>query len=372
MSNKVIGLLNFEPSYVNVSGLGDYRPISATSILGRYRIIDFMMSNYTNSGIDNIKVFIKNKPRSTVEHIQRTNYNINSKKGSILLLFGEKEFSNNDFYNVDIQAFNTYAEFINIENSSYVVIAPSHFIFKQDFSQMVDYHIKNKNDITVLYQSVNDANESYLMCDVLSIGANKRVKEFHKNRGKIKNSDISLETYVMDIITFKELVAEASAISSLYSLSDVIADNTNTKRVGAYQHHGFCSCISTLKDYHKCNMDLRQEKELNRLINDDWPIYTMTNDSCPTLYSSDADVKGSLIANGCQIEGTIINSVIGRNVIVKKGVVIKNSVILPDSLIDQNVKLDYAVVDRKAIVTHIKDLKGDENNPIYVRRGDRI
>ena len=370
--SKILGLLNFEPSYVNVTGLEDFRPISATSILGRYRVSDFMLSNLTNSGIDSVKVFIKRQPRSIVEHIQKTDYNINSKRGSIHLLFGEKDFSNNEFYNVDIQAFKTYMEFIDVEDPTYVVIAPNHFIFRQDFSEMVKHHIKSKNDITILYKHLNDTDKNYLMCDVLSLDKNKRVTEFHKNRGKYKAGDISLEAYVMDIITFKQLVEEASMTSSLYSLSDIIADCTRAMKIGAFQHHGYCACVSTLRAYYECNMNLSKENNLNKLMNDDWPIYTMTNDSCPTLYKKGAKVSGSLIANGCQIEGTVINSVIGRNVIIKENVVIKDSVVLPDSFIDKNVKLNCAVVDRKAIVTHIKDLDGTPENPIYVKRGDRI
>ena len=114
------------------------------------------------------------------------------------------------------------------------------------------------------------------------------------------------------------------------------------------------------------------EKEMLKLINDDWPIYTMTNDSCPTLYKPGAKVTGSIVANGCQIEGTVINSVIGRNVVIKEGAVVKDSVILPDTLIDKNVTLENGVVDRLSIVTHIKDLKGTKEEPIYIKRGDRI
>ena len=370
--SKVLGLLNFEPSYVHVKGIEDFRPISAASILGRYRVIDFMLSNFTNSGIDSIKVYIKNRPRTTVEHITRTSYNINSKRGRIHLLHGEDVFSNNDLFNVDILAFKTYMEFIDVENPSYVVIAPSHFIFKQDFSELLEHHIASKNDITILYQSVNDANTSYLMGDLLEIDDKKRIVGSSKNHGKYKNGDVSLETYVMSALTFKQLVEEASMTSSLYSLADIIWDNIKVMKIGAYRHHGYCGCISTLNAYYNANMYLKKEKNLTRLINDDWPIYTMTNDSCPTLYKPGAEVRGSLVANGCQIEGTVIDSVIGRNVVIREGVVVKDSVILPDTLIDKNVKLECAVVDRLSIVTHIKDIKGTKEDPIYVKRGDRI
>ncbi len=370
--SKVLGILNFEPSYVYVKGIEDFRPISAASILGRYRVIDFMLSNFTNSGIDSIKVYLKNRPRSIVEHITRTSYNINSKKGKIHLLHGEQEYGSNDLFNVDIQAFKTYMEFVDVENPSYVVIAPSHFIFKQDFSELLNHHIKSKNDITILYQSSNDTDKEFLMGDILLLDDRKRVTGFVKNRGKHKAGKVSLETYVMSALTFKQLVEEASMTSSLYSLSDIVSDNCRVLKVGAYQHHGYCACISTLKAYYDANMHIRNEKELTRLINEDWPIYTMTNDSCPTLYKPGAKVTGSIVANGCQIEGTVINSVIGRNVVIKEGAVIKDSVILPDTFVDKNVKLECGVVDRLSIVTHIKDLKGTKEEPIYIKRGDRI
>ena len=370
--SKVLGILNFEPSYVNVRGLEDFRPISATSFLGRYRVTDFMLSNFTNSGIDSIKVYIKNRPRSIVEHIARTSYNINSKKGKIHLLHGEDHFSNNDLFNVDVRAFKTYMEFVDVESPSYVVVAPSHFIFKQDFSELLNHHMKSKNDITVLYQSVNNADTHYLMGDVLSIESNKRISAFHKNRGKHKSGNVSRETYVMSAKTFKDFVDEASLTSSLYSLSDIIADYVKVMKIGAYQHRGYCACISSLEAYYEANMEIKKESQLKKLINEDWPIYTMTNDSCPTLYKPGARITGSLVANGCQIEGTVINSVIGRNVTIKEGAVIKDSVILPDSFIDKNVKLDCAVIDRLSIVTHIKEIKGSKDEPIYVKRGDRI
>lgn len=370
--SKIVGILNFEPSYVNVAGIGENRPISAASILGRYRVADFMISNLTNSGIDCIKLLIKEKPRSLIEHITRASYNINSKKGGIHILCGEDDFSNNSLYNVDIRAFKTYMHFIEREDPSYIVIAPSHFIYKQDFSKMVEAHKKSKNDITMLYHHTNNADTKYLMGDVLSLDKKGRVVRFHKNRGKYKSVNISLEAYVMDIVTFKKLVEDATNISSLYSLSNIIADKVDELKVGTYRHIGLVDCISTLQAYYVCNMSIRKQNRLAKLINDDWPIYTMSTNSCPTLYTKGAKCTGSLVANGCMIKGTVINSVISRNVVIQEGAVIKDSIILPDTVIGKNVKMENAIVDRLAIVSHTKQLKGSEDNPIYVKRGDRI
>ncbi|MDO4757198.1 MAG: glucose-1-phosphate adenylyltransferase subunit GlgD, partial [Parabacteroides sp.] len=315
---KVLGILNFESSEAKVEGLADYRPISAVSFLGRYRILDFMISNFTNSKIDNIQVHIKSRPRSVIEHIHKTNYNINSKRGRIHLLHGEQPV-HNEIYNNDIASFMANMQFIEDSNASYVMVAPSHFVYIQDFNEMLNYHIESGNDITVLYQNVANAKDSFMMCDTLEFEDKKRITSFAKNLGKYKNRDVSLECYCMTKALFIELVEKAHATSSLFWLRDVIADSTKDLKVGGYQHKGYAACINTLKAYYEASMDLKDDALLRTLVSKNWPIHTMTNDSCPTLYKPGASVTGSIVGNGCEIEGTIINSVIGRGVVVKKG-----------------------------------------------------
>ena len=344
MSKRALGIINIEPSYVHVEGIEDYRPISATSFMGRYRIIDFILSNLTNSGVNNIEVQVKNRPRSTIQHIQRTDYNINTKRGHIRILHGEKPIPN-EIYNTDVASLMANLKYFEEDNSPYVILAPSHFIYVQDFSKMLDYHIESKNDITVLYQNVSTANEDFLMCDTLDIDENKVITNIDKNLGKGKRAKVSLETYIMSKKIFIDMIYAALSTSSLYSLSDIIADGLDVFKIGGYLHTGYAA---------------------------DWPIYTATNDTCPTTYTKTSNVSNCVVGNGCIIEGTVENCVIGRNVVVKEGAVIKDSIIMPDALINKNVKMDKCVVDRLAIVTHIKALNGSEHAPLYVKRGDRI
>lgn len=373
MAKKALGIINYEPSYVQVEGIESHRPISAASIFSRYRIIDFMMSNFSNSGIDNIKVQIKSRPRSLVEHFGNTNYNINSKRGSIHLLTGEKTYSN-ELYNNDVASFAVNMQYIVESNAPYVVIAPSHFIFIQDFEQMLEAHKKSKNDITCLYQKVSDADESFLMCDIFDINKQGKITAVYRNRGKHKHENISLETYIMSMSTFVDLVNKAQSISSLYTLRDVLYQVVHDKeyKVGTFAHKGFCECISTLKAYYHASQEILKDGVLDEVINDEWPIYTMTNDSCPTLYKPKANVSGSIVGNGCEINGTVINSIIGRGVVIKEGAIVKDSIIMPKCVINNGVELENVVIDKYAVVTHSKSIKGTKDAPMYVNRRDRI
>jgi len=371
MINKVLGILNFEADYVHVEGIEDHRTVSSASILGRYRVIDFALSNFVNSGIKNINVFIKSRPRTLIEHITSTNYGVNSKRGKIRLLPPEKIYSN-ELYNTDNRAMMDNIQYIEEANAAYVVIAPCHFIYTQDFSTILEQHIKSKSDITMLYQIVNNADTNFVMCDTIDIDDKSRVLSFGQNKGDKKRRYISLETYVMSKALYLELIKKGLEISSVYTFKDTLHDVCKNYKINAVCHAASAYCISSLMAYYNSTMHIRKENEVKALITDKWPIHTMNHDSCPTLYTEDATICDSIVGNGCIIEGTVINSVIGRDVVIKKGAVVKDSIILPSSLINKDVHLEKCVVDRYAIVTHAKKLVGEDNSPVYVARRDRI
>lgn len=369
--NNVLGIVNFESPYIKLDGIGDHRTISATSILGRYRVIDFTMSNFSNSGIKNIKLFIKNRPRSVVEHIQATNYNINEKKGKIHLLYGEKNYAN-EIYNNDVASMLANIQYIKEANADYVVVAPAHFIYTQDFNEIVDCTRKKKNDITVVYQPTDSGDAHFLMGDVVVMDDKKKISRFTRQRGRVKNCNVSLETYVMKKDLLVELIEKAAKTSSLYSLSNIISDSCAELNVLGYRHTGYCACINSLRSYYDCCMDLRNAKALNNLINDKWPIYTATNDSCPTLYKTGGEVKDSIVANGCIIEGKVINSIISRSVIIEKGAVVKDSIIMPDVVIEENAHVENVIADRFAHISDMHEIVGTKEEPLYIKRGDHI
>ena len=141
---KAFGIVNSSGRNIYVDGMQDYRPIGAFSFLGRYRVIDFPISNMTNSNIDRIQVYINNKPRSVVEHVGTgRHYNINSKSGRLQLLFSEHN-NDNDIYNTDISCYLENMESLSRMSHPYVVIAPSYMVYSIDFDQFIHTHIDSR------------------------------------------------------------------------------------------------------------------------------------------------------------------------------------------------------------------------------------
>ena len=370
--SRAFGIVNFAGNHIQVDGLQAYRPVGAFSFLGRYRVIDFPISNMSNSGIDTIQVYIRRKPRSLTEHLGTgRHYNINSKRGKLHILYTESNMVS-DIYNTDIAA---YIENIDVLNSvayPYVVIAPSCMVYTADYSSLLKTHIESGADITLMYHSVDNAKEEFLSCYTLDINRQKGVDAIQPNRGNAKNKNIFMDTYVMKKELFLDLVSKAHKMSAMYSLVDIVDEACQELDVRAVPHRGYFASITDFKSYYDANMSLIDLKNATNLFVNDWPIYTRTNDSCPTQYFTGSSVKSSVVSNGCLIEGRIENSVIGRGCVIKEGAVIKNCVISSGVVIGKGVHAENLVVDKHAKLIRGKRIIASPDKPGYIERGDTL
>ena len=164
---RALGIISFEDNTVSIDGLDEFRPVAAIGMMGRYRVIDFVLSNMTNSGIDNVQVYCKEKPRNLFEHLRDgSDYNINSKRGNLRILYGEREFPA-PVYNTDVANFILNMQYIEGTNVPYVLVAPSYFVYSYDFNDLLKEHERTKADVSVLYMNTNQGRTRYLGCDSL-------------------------------------------------------------------------------------------------------------------------------------------------------------------------------------------------------------
>lgn len=371
MLRNTLGIINIEGKNVQFGQVMAHRGTQAFSFLGRYRLIDFVLSNMSNSGITDFQIYLPDKGRSTIQHIGTgKNHNINSKRGRLRFLANESEIS--AIYKHDIRLFTENLRFIEGSRKEYVLIAPSYFIYSQDYAKLKEQHLETNADITVLYKNVSDAQNHYIGCSTVKLDDDRRVVAFQDNHGKYKNRAVSLEAYFMKRSVFLDLIKRANRVSALYWLKDILKDVVQEYRIYGYAHRDFVACIDSVPAYFTTQLDLINATTRRLLFKPDWPIHTKSSDSAPTLYGPLAQVKGSLISNGNHINGVVENSVIDHDVCIEEGAVIKNAIIMKGATIKRHAHIENAIIDKEATIKNPLTVQGTREQPAYINLRDII
>lgn len=369
---NAMGIIAYNDASIYVRGLEKFRPIAAFSFVGRYRLVDFPISNMTNSGMEDIDVYVNGNPKVLFDHIgSGRHYNINNKHGHVGLIPVYTDGQRAEYVpDVKLYAENMY----NIEQdpNDYVVIAPVNIIYKANYSELLNQHVASGADITVLYKTVDNAKENYFNCSVLNLNSQHGLESIERNIGSTKNRNLSLETYIMSKEIFINLVKQARRTSAMYWLKDIVNDVAKSMDIRAVSYNGPIFPIYDLKSYFSSNMKMLKEENMKMFNDPDWPIYTRTNDSPPAIYLEGGTSSNSLISNGCTICGDVRNSIIGRQVKIGKGAVVDNCLILPGAEIGPNATLANVIVDKDARIIHRKDLAGYETDPLYIARRETV
>jgi glucose-1-phosphate adenylyltransferase len=370
--SRAFAIVNSYGRHTDVKGMQDYRPVSAFMFCGRYRLIDFALSNLSNSGIDRIQVYVGQNPRSLAEHLADGRiYNLNAKRGKLQLLFNQ-DSNENDIYNTDVAAYRANLDIIERAKQPYVIITPGYMVFRQNFEDFLQAHIDSGADITLLYHKVNNAKEHYRNMNILNLNRQKGVKSIENNKGTADERNISMSTLVMSKDLFISLINKAAKTSSVYRLIDIINDELENLDVRGYQHKGHFAAVYDFRSYYGANMELLDVDEAKELFSDDWPFYTQTTDAAPVHYFPGGKAHHSMIANGTHVEGVIENSIIGRDVTIMKGAYIKNSIILGHDLIGENAHIENQVIDKWVKIIHAKEIVAPDDDPGYIRREDML
>lgn len=367
-----IGIVNFEDRDIHVQGLSDYRSIAAMSFMGRYRIIDFVISNMINSGINKIKVLINEQPRSLIDHLQAAQYNINYKHGYLDLLYPGNRYGLNDIYFHDVYLMKETLEEIRNQKASYIVIAPSYSICRINFEDVIKAHQESGADVTCVYKKIDNGKKEFLGCKRVSVDVTGRITSIENNIGLTNKMNILSEIYVMNRETYIDLISEASKVSPLFSFINVLSHVLGDIKVHGYEYSDYLVSINSLESYYRVNMEMIDGETAEELFSDDWPIYTKTNDSPPAFYAKSAHVKNCLIANGCEVYGDLENCILGRAVKIGEGCNIKNSLILPNAVIQPYAHIENAIIDKYAEVSNKREIIGSSEKLAYVRRRDKV
>ena len=371
---NVIGIVNFHTS-PELSPLTDSRPIGSTSFLGRYALVDFALSNFCNSGISNVGVLIKNHQRSILKHLgSMDSWVKNTKIGKMSVMINEDAISGKEA-NTDLNNIRANDWILYDTTASYVVIAPAHILASIDFRPILEEHIANHDKITLIATMIENPSKAYLGEEIIHTDKEGFVTDVEDNDGHVRKPSLcSMDAMIINRTILADMMHQYGPRNPLLDLKTLMyrAALEENYRVRVYEFKGYSRCFDSFKHYMDYSNELLDKETFDGLFHPDWPIYTRTNDSCPSQYYDEAEVKNSLISNGCEIRGTVEDSVVARGVVIGKGAVIKGCYISAYTTIGENVRLENQVVDKYVKIEHENCICAPEGEVGYIKYMDTL
>ena len=365
-TNNVLGLI-FSNAYDSaLQELTTLRTMGSVPFGGRYRLIDFMLSNMVNCGITKVGVATKSNYQSLMDHLGSGKpWDLSRKTGGIFILppFSTKESAG---VRNRIEVLRGCMSFLSHSREEYVVITDCNVVCNVDFSALFDAHAKSGADITIACKTgVKPALIDLMHLDM----EDGRITDISVGAPTGEAETYSLNIFFMRKALLERLINEAVSLHFDDFERDIIRRNLHTLKICGYEETGFVRTISGLQSYYDANMELLERENRRALFTPERPVYTKVRDDMPTIYGLDSKVSNSLIADGCTIEGTVENSSLFRGVRVGRGAVVRDCILMQGSMISENAMAGCVVMDKNGVLKPGKTLCGDKSFPIYIGKG---
>ena len=355
---------------VNLPELTAGRTTASIPFCGRYRLIDFALSNMVNSGLTKVGVITKSNYQSLMDHIgSGKDWDLARRHGGLIILppFGVSESTS--LYNTRLEALKTVTGFLARSTEEFVVLSDSDVVCNMDYTDLINFHNKRQADITLAYYRADAKSLSGTSNIMLDVEEKGRVTDMAINPTQYKSGELNMyaNVCVMRRTLLQNLIADAVAHGKRHFSTDVLAANINRLKIFAWEHRGYFVRISSLQSYYEESLKLLDKDNRNALFGSGG-VYTKVKDSIPTTYGEKAVVKNSLIADGCCIEGEVYNSIIFRGVKVGRGTVVKNSILMQDTLVGENALINCIITDKNVVVKDRRVLSGCDSHPFFVHK----
>ncbi|GAA0826549.1 glucose-1-phosphate adenylyltransferase [Clostridium tertium] len=321
---------------------------------GKYRIIDFPLSNCSNSGIYKVGVLTQYKPLDLNSHIGIGDpWDLDRRDGGVSILPPYQEEKGGDWYKGTANAIYQNIEYVDRYDPEYVLILSGDHIYKMNYDNMLEFHKDNGADATIAVIDVPLEEASRF--GIMNTREDNTIYEFEEKPSEPKSTNASMGIYIFNWAVLKKFLREDE--NDLSSSNDfgknIIPKMLNEgRKLIAYPFKGYWKDVGTIDSLWEANMDLLKiDNDLN-LYDSEWKIYSQ-NQVRPAHYiGEEAKIVNSLIVEGCIINGKIENSVLSQGVYVGKNTVIRDSVIMPNAQIGDNVVIDKTIVGSNAIINH--------------------
>lgn len=319
---------------------------------GKYRIIDFPMSNCVNSGIDTVGVLTQYQPMVLNEYIGNGQpWDLDRLNGGVMVLPPYQGKNGADWYKGTANAIYQNMQFINRYDPDYVLILSGDHIYKMDYAKMLDTHKKSGADCTIAVLNVPLDQASRF--GIMNTDETGRIVEFEEKPKHPKSTKASMGIYIFTKKLLEEYLTKDDAdpeSAKDFGKNVIPAMLNDGRKMVAYPFEGYWKDVGTLTSLWEANMDLLGTNPEFDLHTKDWRIYSRNNNLPPHFISETATVKNSLITEGCDIRGTVINSVLSNGVTVEEGAVVRDSVLMTDVTVKAGARVEYSIIDSDTVI----------------------
>ena len=352
------------------------RAVAALPVVGRYRIIDFQMSNLVNSGVRNVGVITQRNYHSLMDHLgSGKEWDLHGKHDGLFILPPFLTRENVGVYEGMLDALRSNIGYLRRSRQEYVLLTDSHVIYNTDYNEMLRFHIDSSADISVLYHPTQPQQPGVHEYRVyFDMDADGTLTNFEIDPSQPHFPYESLSSLMIRRELLINLISQTAAEGRHSFVHDVLQRSVNERslRIMGYKSPVRGWHIDSVQSYYQFNMSTLQADVRAELFDDRRPIYTKVRDDMAARYGATAKVSGSLIADGGRVDGRVENSVIFRGVYIAKGAVIRNSIVMQDAEVHEDAELDHCILDKQAVIRRGGRLIGPETYPIVISKNVTI
>ena len=357
----------------NVSQLTTERTMASVPIGGRYRLIDFILSNMVNAGITKVGIICKTNYQSLARHIGTgKDWDLARKEKGIVILSPYSDKEAGPLYSNRLEALQSARVYINSCDEDYFIMSDSDVVANLPYDKIIEQHEASGADITGVYKTIEVKKPIHRTSTLFDVSEDGRITGLTSHTEIEGTVNFGMNVWVMNRELVKNIIQDSITYGKKSLSREVLAPMVAEGKIKimAYEHKGYIGIIDSLDNYFVTNMDLLRDEVRQELFHtENYPIITKVKDSAPTRYGSEASVVNSIISDGCLIEGTVENSILFRGVHVAKDAVVKNSIIMQDCILEARSNVNYLITDKRVVVGTGKSLSGCEGHPFYIEKG---
>lgn len=369
---NVLGLVFANMHDTTLGDMTKNRTMGSVMFGGRYRLIDFPLSNMVNSGISEVGVITKSNYQSLLDHLgSAREWDLARKKGGLYILppFGNVEST---LYRGRIEALYGAMSFIKHSRAKYVILSDCDVVTNIDYKPIVAAHIESGADITAVAHTGVYSSDDIKTSTVFNVDADKNVTSVLINPDISGTCTTSLNVFVMSMDFLIETVNDAMAGGNVSFERNILQEKCRELKIKIYEYDNYFSKLNSPESYFKSNMALLEPENARKLFVPKRSIYTKVSDNAPVKYDLDSKVSNSIIADGCIIEGEVENSVLFRGVKVGKGAKVKNCILMQGTVVGDNAELNYLITDKNVSICENHILTSSPQYPMYVGKGASV